>query len=43
MLSPPLSLCLQASWGDASYQLTLLLPPREALLRCWQVGTTLHV
>lgn len=26
---------LQASWGDAAYQATLLLPLQEALLRCW--------
>ncbi len=26
---------LQAHWGDATYRMTLLLPPREALLRSW--------
>ncbi len=26
---------LQASWGDARYRMTLLVPPREALLRSW--------
>jgi hypothetical protein len=28
-------LLLQADWGDARYRMTLLLPPREALLRSW--------
>lgn len=27
----------QASWGDSGYLASLLLRPREALLRCWQV------
>ncbi len=26
---------VQAGWGSPAYRITLLLPPREALLRCW--------